>query len=102
MLDLDKLTGHTPGKWTAWPGKYGYQIHAGNRWLANMKCESVPTQEQANARLVAAAPELLEMARKYEKALRLCLNYIENTESEIGIKLPCGDAARETLGEHNV
>ena len=30
-------------------------------------------------------------------ALLKCLNYIENTESELGITLPCGDAARLAL-----
>jgi len=30
-------------------------------------------------------------------ALRACLNYIENTEGEFGIKLTCGDMARAAL-----
>ena len=46
----------------------------------------------ANARLIAAAPDVTE-------ALKSCLNYIENTESELGIRLTCGDAARAALAK---
>lgn len=38
----------------------------------------------------AAAPDLLE-------ALERCLNFIENTESEMGETLPCGDYARAAI-----
>jgi len=34
-----------------------------------------------------------------EAALRGALNFIENTESELGITLSCGDIARAALGE---
>ncbi|MFG6573233.1 hypothetical protein ACGYLO_16690 [Sulfitobacter sp. 1A13353] len=34
-----------------------------------------------------------------EKALRGCLNYMENTEAEFGITLDSADAARAALGE---
>lgn len=32
-----------------------------------------------------------------EGALRRCLNYIENTEREFGIRMECGDIARAAL-----
>lgn len=57
---------HTPAPWRASKGRYGYQIHSGekpsslNHWIANLKCESCPASEEANAQLIAAAPELLE------------------------------------------
>ena len=44
----------------------------------------------ANARLIAAAPDMLE-------ALKRCENYIANTESAIGIALPCGETARAAI-----
>jgi ABC-type transport system involved in cytochrome bd biosynthesis fused ATPase/permease subunit len=44
----------------------------------------------ANARLIAAAPCLLE-------ALERCLNFIENTEGEMGETLPCGERARAAI-----
>jgi hypothetical protein len=46
----------------------------------------------ANARLIAAAPDLLE-------ALERCLNFIENTESEMGDTLECGDKARAAIAK---
>ncbi len=107
MLDLDKLTGFTEGPWSIHNRGEFNVVGADKRrticstggYSESSNSERVYYENIANARLIAAAPELLEMARKYEKALRLCLNFIENTESEIGIKLPCGDAAREALGD---
>lgn len=61
---------HTPGPWKALEGKNGWQIHTDNKpgkgspntnhWIANIKCESCPAHEEANALLIAAAPDLLE------------------------------------------
>lgn len=44
----------------------------------------------ANARLIAAAPDLLEAARR-------ALNFIQNTEGEFGDNLPSGDALRAAI-----
>jgi hypothetical protein len=49
-------------------------------------------EAEANAHLISAAPEL------YEAAAR-ALNYIGNTESELGIKLECGDLLRAALAK---
>ena len=46
----------------------------------------------ANAHLIAAAPDMAE-------ALEKALNFITNTESEMGETLPCGDAARAALAK---
>ncbi|WEA24063.1 hypothetical protein [Rhizobium binxianense] len=64
------MSKHTPGPWMALEGKRGWQIHTDhakgkaaphiNHWIANLKCESTPFAEEANARLIAAAPDLLE------------------------------------------
>lgn len=43
-----------------------------------------------DARLIAAAPELLDAARK-------ALNFIENTESELGIQSITGNALRTAI-----
>lgn len=65
------MSGHTKGPWKALEGPYGMQIHADNDsgfnpWIANMKCESCPAQEEANARLIAAAPDMLEALENIE------------------------------------
>jgi len=54
---------HTPGPWRVVAGKFGLQIHSEKHWLANMKCESCPVQEEDNARLIAAAPDMLAALR---------------------------------------
>ena len=41
---------------------------------------------------IAAAPDMAE-------ALEKALNFITNTESEMGETLPCGDAARAALAK---
>lgn len=46
----------------------------------------------ANDRLIAAAPELLEAALK-------ALNFIENTESEMGEALSSGDSLRAAIAK---
>lgn len=46
----------------------------------------------ANARLISAAPDLLEAARS-------ALNYITNTESEFGIVLDSGDKLRAAIAK---
>jgi hypothetical protein len=48
----------TPGPWGAIIGKYGWQIHAKSYWLANLKCESCPAHEEANAHRIARVPTL--------------------------------------------
>lgn len=44
----------------------------------------------ANARLIAASPDMYE-------ALKRALNFIENTEDEMGITLDSGDVVRTAL-----
>jgi len=55
-------------------------------------CGGSDYEAEANARLIAAAPDLLAAAR-------LGLNFIENTESEMGEKLASGDALRAAIAK---
>lgn len=48
--------------------------------------------DHPDALLIAAAPELLEAAQK-------ALNYIANTESELGVTLDSGDALRAAIAK---
>jgi hypothetical protein len=49
-------------------------------------------EAEANARLISAAPDLLAAAQG-------ALNYIENTESELGITLYSGDWLRAAIAK---
>lgn len=90
-------TKFTPAPWGldvgCCPGDFDkyWQVHDGHDAIA---CSSNCTagNREANARLIAAAPELYE-------ALSACLNYIENTESELGISLSSGQSARAALAK---
>lgn len=53
----------------------------------------------ANAKLIALAPRMAEEIVRLREALRRCLNFIENTEGELGITLESGDIARAALGD---
>ena len=51
---------HTPGPWYLHDGLMGYEIHNKNLIVAHITTEPNAVSEDANARLIAAAPELLE------------------------------------------
>jgi hypothetical protein len=61
---------YTASPWRVLKGKYGLQIHSETHWIANMKCESCPAHEEGNANVMAASPELLELARQYLNDMR--------------------------------
>lgn len=46
-----------------------------------------------------AQPDWQEMAERLGDAMKPCLNFIENTESEFGIALECGNKARAVLSD---
>lgn len=91
---------HTPGPWTNDRGLVNgketrarvgdgisIDIFDAAEWPADRKDEAL-----ANAALIAAAPDLLAAARS-------ALNFIENTEGELGIKLDSGDALRAAIAK---
>ncbi len=96
-----KVAEHTPGPWRS--TGFEYEPEAGwfvreardSRYLAiaSVRCTYRETEEiEANARLIAAAPELLE-------ALERALIFIGNTEDEFGDNLECGDIARAAIAK---
>lgn len=42
----------------------------------------------------------IDRVRKLENAAKRALNFLENTESELGIELPSAQALRDLFGEH--
>ena len=78
----------------------GWNIKSGTREIIG--CEGILGDCEKDAAYIALAHPaavlaLLARLDRVEGALFRCLNYIENTESELGIKLGCGDAARAAL-----
>ena len=69
-LTKEKHATHTPGPW------YTYQSHKDvNRHIACKDGKSIAKEvHHANARLIAAAPELLEQCKLFEKCLTFLIN----------------------------
>jgi hypothetical protein len=88
---------HTPGPWAIELPAPGSENPA---WILGPEEQGIARvslwrglgreQAEANAALMAAAPDLLA-------ALKQALNYIENTEKEFGETYGCGNAARAAI-----
>jgi hypothetical protein len=77
---------HTPGPWVNMTDRL--EVHADGRAIANINCSHIADEAiDANARLIAAAPELLE-------ALRTAHYQIRNRHAELQISH--GDANDRT------
>jgi len=60
---------HTPGPWELSENELGVTSSVGSTWpIARMEIGWTPEERRANARLIAAAPELLEAAEAVVKA----------------------------------
>ena len=87
MADASKFEGHTPGPWHLWiPTSEGSQYtvapnvspHVG---LARVGCLNAPTVENAaNARLMAAAPDLLAENQELRHHLGILCAHLSTTE----------------------
>ena len=97
MTDQPKWT---PGPWAVernkrtwgWVDVVGPSLGVGGPTQATDLTLADEVKRIAEAHLIAAAPDLAE-------ALEKALNFITNTESEMGETLPCGDAARAALAK---
>lgn len=73
---------HTPGPWVVWysdwPGVVGVECASGET-IADCSHSNAPDLSEANARLIAAAPDMLE-------ALITALPYIESAEEDEAYK----------------
>ena len=76
MSETKEQVKHTPGPWESMVSSHdrnqkplSYGIHAigkSSRWIAQIEFESgVDNEDDANARLIAAAPELLEACKLF-------------------------------------
>lgn len=65
---------HTPGPWSVVCVVYGSNVHPDIAWIGYGSCRP-KSEHQANARLIAAAPDMLEALMKADK-------FISNYSSE--------------------
>lgn len=89
----------TPGPWLLDVGFDGsgdfnqyWQVHDGSDAVVCSTSFCMAGNKEGNAHLIAAAPDLYE-------ALKSCLNFMENTESELGFSLESADQARAALAK---
>ena len=85
-MDRDTKAGHTPGPWhTRGAGTERAWVYAGNVAIASARHASGHDCE-ANARLIAAAPDLLEACIE-------ALPYLETTAAELAENYDSDDSA---------
>lgn len=71
------------------------RMEAENRQLRELLAHEVGKA----CRFITRAENAEDRAAELAKALERCLNYIENTEGELGITLDCGDKARAAIAK---
>ena len=75
MIDTDKYEGHTKGKWEYDSAAIHATAKGGNEIIAEYPCwnynkdQLITKEEEANLRLMADAPLLLEEVKRLRKAL---------------------------------
>ena len=96
-IDVGK---HTAGPWFPIRNEHYWEVRTGNNRFAGEQIGDACSSQylingengEANARVLAAAPEMLE-------ALRMCLSWIERDESTHGRPFGCGNAARAAIAK---
>jgi hypothetical protein len=61
------MTTHTPGPWSVDQSKTCVTNNTGTSVIAEVMCPYTPGRQLANARLIAAAPELLAMLQRINR-----------------------------------
>jgi hypothetical protein len=93
---------HTPTPWHTGSTNHTELVMG---FRDNIECvisESDPELDMPMDEAAANAAFIVKAVNSHDalvKALRKALNYIENTENELGIQLTCGDEARAALKE---
>ena len=68
----EAMAAHTPGPWTT-PNAYPYaiQVTSANGWICSLQVnkKNATEEQKANARLISAAPELLEALENAAKII---------------------------------
>lgn len=93
ISDLEK---HTPGPWARRPGYDDYKVVNADGWRI-ADCHDAPPRINglANARLIAAAPELLEALERMRSVYPLALTATLAQEEAHGLAMDALTAAKE-------
>jgi hypothetical protein len=93
MKDIKEQATFTPGKWEIETyennGRGGYFVRSGGTPIA--KVSVIPGSELANARLIAAAPEMLEALKLALRAINDVLPKVRSSESVDGYRCVLSD-----------
>ena len=104
MIDTDKYTGHTPGRWRVegeltegddgWgqSGDSTLSIHGDNLYIGEIGADYGIHETRANAQLIADAPLLLAEVKRLRERLMLA-------ESALGEVRACHEDGQGNLGE---
>ena len=67
------MTKHTPGPWIVWPDNNNrLQVGQSTNYTVAQMMQTPIHGQEANARLIAAAPDLLEALQKIKQRLDTC------------------------------
>ena len=93
---------HTPGPWNAIAGKLGFFINRVNQQSIAVTCiDSWQTEEEheANARLIAAAPELLAALQAFVEQATKVSGFPQAYEPYVGALVVARAAIARAAGE---
>jgi len=81
---------HTPGPWRAWHDSYGrFQIMAGGLPLSPSREGAQPGEGEANAALIASAPDLLAACEEAAWAIEsYCEDHAGERPTDVTVVLP--------------
>ena len=89
------MSGHTPGPWQVRHAEGLFAIASEGGWVATMDGED-ENVDRANARLIAAAPDLYDALKAAESALAVAASYRDDHKALMQVTL---DNARDVLAK---
>ena len=85
------MSDHTPGPWQVRQAEEMFAIASEHGWIAAIEGDGDENVDRANARLIAAAPDLLEVLEEWLKA--------ESVEEFVWAEDHAADAVKKARGE---
>jgi cellobiose-specific phosphotransferase system component IIB len=101
MIDIDKYEGHTEGEWEYDSATIHATAKGGNEIIAEYPCwnynkdQLITKEEEANLRLMADAPLLLQEVKRLQEALKEAVIVVKEMEN-----MAYADAYNPTILNH--